>query len=230
MASLQSATRPLGCWNSICRELGKLQSHRRFLTTVYSVPKQRLPFPENLPKQFQSQLPKAFKPGKGKSFPIANQIKIFPPPPSTRAACKEPIVAFTKDQLAILDPTGERQKLFNKRNRQGAKVGDILRVSFKSGDPFAGVCLNIRQRGVDTAFLLRNQLTRVACEMWIKVYSPNVQAVEIVKRAEKRKRRARLTYMRKPEHDFGTVEGIVQKYLKERAILSGERGPKKQKS
>lgn len=61
------------------------------------------------------------------------------------------------------------------------------------------MCLNIRQRGIDTAFLLRNNLTRVGCEMWIKVYSPNVQGVEIVKRAEKRKKRARLTYMR---YDF----------------------------
>ncbi|EAS31124.3 mitochondrial 54S ribosomal protein IMG1 [Coccidioides immitis RS] len=217
MASLQSAMRPLGCWNSISRELGKFQSHRRFLTTVYSAPKQRLPFPENLPEQFHSQLPKAFRPGK-----VAKKLKVLPPPPSPASTYKDPIASFTKDQLAVLDPTGERQNLFNKRNRQGAKVGDILRVTFKSGDPFAGVCLNIRQRGIDTAFLLRNQLTRVGCEMWIKVYNPQVQAVEIVQRSEKRKRRARLTYMRQTKHDFGTVEGVVQKYLREKAILSGE--------
>lgn len=32
--------------------------------------------------------------------------------------------------------------------------------------------------------------------MWVKVYSPNVTAIEVVKRAEKRARRAKLYYMR----------------------------------
>ena len=32
--------------------------------------------------------------------------------------------------------------------------------------------------------------------MWVKVYSPNVKSIELVKRAEKRARRARLYYMR----------------------------------
>jgi large subunit ribosomal protein L19 len=109
---------------------------------------------------------------------------------------KEPVAAFTATQLAVLDPAGERRALFDKKNRQGVKVGDILRVTFKSGDPFAGVCLNIRSRGIDTAFLLRNKLTKIGCEMWIKLYSPNVEGVEIIQRTEKRKRRARLTYMR----------------------------------
>jgi len=97
----------------------------------------------------------------------------------------------------VLDPTGERKALFDyRRNPRSVKVGDILRVTFRSGDPFSGVCLNIRSRGIDTSFLLRNNLTRVGVEMWIKVFSPNVESVEIVQRTEKRKRRARLYYMR----------------------------------
>lgn len=32
--------------------------------------------------------------------------------------------------------------------------------------------------------------------MWVKVFSPNVESVEIVQRTVKRKRRARLYYMR----------------------------------
>ena len=67
---------------------------------------------------------------------------------------------------------------------------------FKNGDPFSGVCLSIRLRGVDTSFLLRNQLTRVGVEMSVKVFSPEVQSVEIVQRSEKRKRRARSYYLR----------------------------------
>lgn len=99
--------------------------------------------------------------------------------------------------MTMLDPTGERKALFDyRRSARSVKPGDIVRVTFKSGDPFSGVCLAIRLRGVDTSFLLRNQLTRVGVEMWIKAYSPNVEGVEIVQRTEKRKRRARLYYMR----------------------------------
>ena len=69
-------------------------------------------------------------------------------------------------------------------------------VRLRNGDPFAGVCLNIRRRGIDTGVLLRGQLTRVGVEMWYKVYSPNVEGIEVVQRREKRVRRARLYYMR----------------------------------
>ena len=36
----------------------------------------------------------------------------------------------------------------------------------------------------------------IGVEMWVKIYSPNVMGVEVVRRAEKRARRARLYYMR----------------------------------
>lgn len=111
--------------------------------------------------------------------------------------CKDPVAAVSGRQMTVLDPTGERKALFDyRRSARSVKPGDIVRVTFKSGDPFSGVCLAIRLRGVDTSFLLRNQLTRVGVEMWIKAYSPNVEGVEIVQRTEKRKRRARLYYMR----------------------------------
>ncbi len=44
--------------------------------------------------------------------------------------------------------------------------------------------------------LLRNQLKMVGVEMWVKIYSPVVEGIEVVKRAERRARRARLYYMR----------------------------------
>jgi ribosomal protein L19 len=125
------------------------------------------------------------------------KLKIYPPPPTPRANCKDPVAALTESQLAALDPTGERRALFDyRRNPRSVKVGDILRVTFKNGDPFSGVCLSIRLRGIDTSFLLRNELTRVGVEMAVKVFSPNVESVEVVQRTEKRKRRARLYYMR----------------------------------
>lgn len=99
--------------------------------------------------------------------------------------------------MAEIDPNGERKALFDyRRNPRSVKPGDIVRVTFKNGDPFNGVVLSIKLRGIDTSFLLRNELTRVAVEMSVKVFSPNVQSVEIVQRAARKPRRARLYYMR----------------------------------
>lgn len=55
--------------------------------------------------------------------------------------------------------------------------------------------------------------------MWVKIYSPNVRGIEVVKRAKKRARRARLYYMRKPKHDKGSVEGEVEEYLRRRRLI-----------
>lgn len=115
-------------------------------------------------------------------------------------------------------------------NPDHANPGDILLVRLKNGDDFAGVCLNIRQRNspIDTAILLRGQLTRVGVEMWFKVYSPNVEGIELVQRKQRRARRAKLYYMRHPKHDMGSVEGIVRNYQKTKLggnlVIRGSKG------
>lgn len=151
---------------------------------------------------------------------VVRKIKAIAPPTSLASKFPEPVKSFDATQLALLDPVGARTRLFSKTNPDAAKVGDILLVRLKTGDPFSGVCINIRRRGVDTAILLRSALTRVGVEMWYKIYSPNVEGIEVVRRKEKRARRARLTYMRKPEHDMGSVQKIVEQYQKSR----GQRG------
>jgi large subunit ribosomal protein L19 len=75
--------------------------------------------------------------------------------------------------------------------------------------------------------LLRGQLTRVGVEVWYKIYSPLVEGIEVVQRAQKRARRARLTFMRKPKHDRGDVSNVVRVYLRGKAALGGEGGQKK---
>jgi len=146
------------------------------------------------------------------------KIPVVPPPRSTNKLCPDPISAVTAAQMRVLDPTGARTRLFSADNKEPAKVGDILLVRLKSGDPFAGVCLNIRKRHqpIDTAILLRNQLTRVGVEMWFKIYSPNVEGIEVVQRKEKPARRAKLYYMRQPRHDTGSVENVVKQYQRQR--------------
>ncbi|KAL1981916.1 hypothetical protein VTN96DRAFT_2045 [Rasamsonia emersonii] len=218
MASPLPVMRPLGWLRSMTRAAVQPQLGRRSITTVYSPKPEPKPLPQGLPPQFYSQLPERLRPDREKK-----KLKIYPPPPSAAKICKDPVAAVEQSQMAVLDPTGERKALFDyRRNPRSVKPGDILRVTFKSGDPFSGVCLSIRLRGIDTAFLLRNHLTRVGVEMWIKVFSPNVESVEIVQRTEKRKRRARLYYMRQPKHDIGSVDNIVRNYLKQKSALTGQ--------
>ena len=126
-----------------------------------------------------------------------------------------------KEQLALLDLSGARARLFDYENRDGAKPGDVLLTTFKTGEPFSGVAMSIKHRGPHTSVLLRNQLTRVGTEMDIKVFSPLIQSMEIAQKAVKRPRRARLYYLRKPEHDRGSVQKIVDGYLRQRAALVG---------
>lgn len=181
---------------------------------------------------------------------VKKKLKVYPPPPSAKTACKDPVAAVAEAQIATLDPTGARKTLFSRKNPEAAKVGDILLVKFKTGDPYSGVCLNIRHRGVDTSILLRNQLTRVGVEMWVKIFSPNVQGIEVVQRREKRARRARLYYMRcvlqepytiemqgfvltwfirKPEHDMGSVQNIVHQYVRQKQA-SGSSGDRRNRT
>ncbi|KAF2403133.1 hypothetical protein EJ06DRAFT_554658 [Trichodelitschia bisporula] len=154
-----------------------------------------------------------------------SKIYVHPPPRSMPKKCPDPVGVVTASQLATLDSSGARARLFDKENTEGVRVGDVLHVRMREGEPVSGVCLNIRRRGVETAILLRNQLTRVGVEVWVKVFSPLVQSVEIVQRRVRRARRARLYYMRQPKHDMGSVEGLVRTYLRQRAVLgSGGKG------
>jgi len=155
-------------------------------------------------------------------------VPVFKPSArNIKKTCPNPLAAVTASQISVLDPTGARTRLFAKDNPECARVGDILLVRQRTGDPFAGVCINIRRRGTDTAILLRGQLTRVGVEMWYKIYSPLVEGIEVVQRAAKRARRARLTYMRTVKHDRGSVENVVRMYLRQKAALGTTGGQKK---
>ncbi|CAD6452441.1 f1058cfe-ca47-4212-8be1-c39d71e98efe [Sclerotinia trifoliorum] len=209
MATITPTLRPLSCWKSLFRQSRQHKAISRSLSTYHhSKPASQTPL--------QTQ--------------AVRKIKTYPPPSSPAQKYKEPIKNLHAEQIAVLDPTGARTNLFSKTNPEAARVGDILLVRLKTGDPFAGVCINIRRRGVETGILLRNELTRVGVEMWYKIYSPNVEGIEVVQRKAKRARRARLTYMRKPKHDMGSVQNIVLQYQRTRGVLGRPEGERRQTS
>lgn len=149
------------------------------------------------------------------------KVVIHQAPASEVRRCKLPIEHVEQQQMALLDPTGARARLFDPKNPEGAKAGDVILVTFKSGEPFSGVAMSVKWRGPHTSVLLRNQVTRIGTEMDVKVFSPLVRSMEIAQKATKRPRRARLYYLRKPKHDMGSVQKIVDEYMRRRSVLTG---------
>ncbi|GBB96221.1 hypothetical protein RclHR1_02700023 [Rhizophagus clarus] len=102
----------------------------------------------------------------------------------------------------------DRFKLFAKHGKDRIKTGDVLLVesytsmssiknsSAKSSTTaFAGICICIRRRGVDTNFTLRNIILKVGVEQRFSINSPLIKSIKILSRGEGY-RRAKLFYLR----------------------------------
>ncbi|KAI0506771.1 translation protein SH3-like domain-containing protein [Xylaria bambusicola] len=241
MLTQTAARRPLSAWKAALRQARQqrpisLPFSRTLATETISTtssvvePPPPPPAPEATPAS--QPLPKAYLyrlKDKSPTAPTRSAFAIYPRVPSSRKLVPAPLESYHAQQIRRLDPKGLRTQLFSKHNRDSVKPGDVLQVTTKRGEPFAGVCLSIRRAGVDTAILLRNHLTKIGVEMWYKIYSPNILGIEIVWRRPKRARRARLTYMRQPKHDMGNVDNLVAEWRRTRNVFSS-RGKGKQAS
>ncbi|KAG6007807.1 hypothetical protein E4U21_005527 [Claviceps maximensis] len=204
MMNFAPVRRPLGCLKTVFRQARQQRLAQRGLATVVEAPTTN--------KETFTERQRA-------THAKVEKFQIWPQVPSIRSTIPDPMPVLRQKQIDQLDPTGSRTRLFSKDQADSAKVGDVLMVTTKTGEPFSGVFISIRRRGVDTAILLRGQLMKTGVEMWFKVYSPTVTGIDIIWRRPKRARRARLTYMRKPRHDMGSVEHLVSAWKKERYAL-----------
>lgn len=145
-------------------------------------------------------------------------------PPLLSPPIPDPLRVLHADQIRKMDPTGARSAIIAK-TRSSAKMGDVLMVTHRrGGEPFSGVLMGIHRAGIDSAIQLRNTLGKVGVEMWFKVYNKNVAGIEIIKRAAKRARRAKLTYLRQPKHDKGSVQGAVFEWKRGRGKTLSAKG------
>lgn len=173
---------------------------------------------------------KKFRTGFAVYAPLApGSNKVKPTHPHLVRPPRDPIATHHAFQIRKMDPSGARTRLFSKDNPQSARVGDILLVTTRrSAEPFGGVLIGVRRRGIETSILLRGQLTKIGTEMSFKVYSRNVTGIEILQRAKKRARRAKLTYLRQPKHEIGSVDHLVREWKRNRNV-NLNKGAKKQK-
>ncbi|KAG6038932.1 hypothetical protein E4U41_003499 [Claviceps citrina] len=204
MLNLAPARRPIGCLKTVFRQARQQRSAQRGLATVAEAP--------TTAKATITARQRA-------SHLKVEKFQVWPQVPSIQSTYPDPMPVLRQQQIAQLDPTGARTRLFSKDQADSAKVGDVLMVTTNAGEPFAGAFIQIRRRGVDTAILLRGQMMKTGVEMWFKIYSPTVTGIDIIWRRPKRARRARLTFMRKPKHDMGSVDHLVSAWKKERYAL-----------
>ncbi|KAG5920429.1 hypothetical protein E4U61_007900 [Claviceps capensis] len=211
------AARPIGCLKTVFRHARPQRLAQRGLATAVEAP---------------TASQDALNMRQRNDRLRVEKFQVYSHAQTIQATHPEPMVALQKQQIEKLDPTGARTRLFCKTLPDSAKVGDVLNVTGKNGDPFAGVFIQIRRKGIDTAIQLRGQLMNTSVEMWFKIYSPSVKGIDIVWRRPKRARRARVTYMRKPKHDMGSVDHLVKAWKKEKHSLSsvsrqmsGRKGP-----
>ncbi|KAG6010232.1 hypothetical protein E4U43_008612 [Claviceps pusilla] len=204
MMNFAPARRSIGCLKTVFRQTRQQRLAQRGLATAVDAP--------TTSKDTFTERQRA-------SHAKIEKFQVWPQIPSVRSTNPDPMPILRQQQIAALDPTGARTRLFSKDHADSAKVGDVLMVTTKTGEPFSGAFIQIRRRGVDTAILLRGQMMKTGVEMWFKVYSPTVTGIDIIWRRPKRARRARLTYMRKPKHDMGSVDHLVSAWKKERYAL-----------
>ncbi|PSR76231.1 translation protein SH3-like domain-containing protein [Coniella lustricola] len=235
--------RPLGCLQTVLGQARSTQATRGYANGIMREPQRREPAPPTpLPRLYAIAnkthhlnpdshrvrtafavytTPGTARPHLGLAGPSPTHPHLTRPAPS-------PLEAHHAYQIKKMDPSGSRTRLFSKLNPDSARVGDVLLVTHKrAAEPFAGVLIGIRRRGIETAILLRGQLTKIGVEMWFKVYSRSVTGIEIVRRSKKRARRAKLTFMRQPKHDMGSVDNIVREWRKSRNVFASGAGKKK---
>ncbi|KAG5658758.1 hypothetical protein KAF25_007311 [Fusarium avenaceum] len=208
--NVASMGRPVGCLKTALRRTRFQREFRRNVSVAAAV------------APISKQASNAFSAEQRADIAKVSKFHIYPRVPSIRTTHPDPMPALLEKQITKLDPTGARTRLFSKEHADSAKVGDVLMVTTKSGEPFSGAFLQIRRRGQDTAIQLRGQMMKVGVEMWFKIYSPTVTGIDIIWRRPKRARRARLTYMRKPSHDMGSVDQMVFAWKKERYTLRSQ--------
>ncbi len=150
------------------------------------------------------------------AYPFSNAAKIPPLPPKPA----EPPLLRGKGLMQFLAetlPTPEKRKLFAtyfaKHHPDRIWPGTVLEVTLNhSPRSFTGIVTNIRRRGMDTSFVLRNIISRTGVEMQFFVNSPHLVAIKIVQRPLGRgMRRAKLFYLRDAPEKMTAISGQIRR-------------------
>lgn len=139
------------------------------------------------------------------------------------------VTHVNEDLKKEVDPARLLSTLFARRSRERLRTGSVLSViSYLKPDrtggvqPFSGVLMKVRRRGIDTSFTLRNIVAKTGVEMNFKVCSPMIKEIKIVRKAEGRTgpirdlRRARANYLRDRPDMMATIASALKQHQQQR--------------
>ncbi|KZT58780.1 hypothetical protein CALCODRAFT_494482 [Calocera cornea HHB12733] len=158
----------------------------------------------------------------GASYPFNPRAQVIPPPPTPPTPqLKRGVGLMMHLRNTLPTPRAKEliEGLFAHRNPARARPGSIMSVTLKRAPfNFAGILMEVRHKGVDTTFVLRNVVHRTGVEMRFNVSSDNLLSVTLERNADgkdmRRERRSRLFYLR----DDPTRMNAISLGAKKRAI------------
>lgn len=124
-----------------------------------------------------------------------------------------------QDKLfAKFDPSGEKRRLFDRRNPLSPLAGDIMRVTKKDKTSFVGMLIALNRSSLGTTILLRTKITGVGVENRFHVYSPDVEKIEILRVPVMRWPRQKYYFIRGlKDNDTGDLEALMRRQRRNEA-------------
>lgn len=143
-------------------------------------------------------------------------IPVYPPVQEAPASNLVKKIA-KKDVDSILDPNGWRQKLISVHNKERIRAGDVVRVVYDGEkckyDNIMGYVLSVDRKALalDASLLLRNQISKTFVETRVPLFSPLIERIDIIRRADARRERNKHYYIRGTKLDVGDLEAGMRK-------------------
>ncbi|CCH42775.1 50S ribosomal protein L19 [Wickerhamomyces ciferrii] len=142
---------------------------------------------------------------------LKKNIPVYPPLTQTNT---KPVLDIYKEQcFEKLDPEGWRRALLKFKSPTEIKTGDVIRVVYNTRaiPPFMGQIIGISRGGVEASVVLRNNITKLGVEMRIKIFSPLISRIDIVKKPLKRKPGRKHYFIKGTKLDVKDLEADLKK-------------------
>lgn len=144
------------------------------------------------------------------------RIPVYPP---VQEAPKSNILKVLSKQSLDkkLDSEGWRRELISPNNKERLRAGDVVRVAYNSQkcnyDNLMGYVLAVDRKALqqDASILLRNQYAKTFVEVRVPIFSPLIERIDLIRRADGRRQRSKHYYIRGTKLDVGDLEAGLRK-------------------
>lgn len=125
---------------------------------------------------------------------------------------KNVLKIYQTREIEKLDPEGWRHKLIAEDNSERVRTGDIVRVMYttRTIPTFIGQVIAKKQTGLAASLVLRNQINKVGVELNVKLFSPLISRIDIIRRPRKYRARNKQYYIRGTKLDVGDLESSLR--------------------